>query len=165
MPSISRPARRALPARRPRLLHAVAAALLPLALAACNGGGDDHDDEPVAVAPPPVEETPPAETQPPRNTAYLQAKPGDVIQVRIEELRPTQAAIGYDQIYYKLGRWQGDFERPTWADKPAQQLDYLNRTVGKKFDDYCEDMGGAERAQEFQSVAEARAARQDEAPP
>ena len=162
MPSISRPARRALPARRPRLLHAVAAALLPLALAACNGGGDDHDDEPVAVAPPPVEETPPAETQPPRNTAYLQAKPGDVIQVRIEELRPTQAAIGYDQIYYKLGRWQGDFERPTWVDKPAQQLDYLNRTVGKKFDDYCEDMGGAERAQEFQSVAEARAARLDQ---
>ncbi|ADP18668.1 parB-like nuclease family protein [Achromobacter xylosoxidans A8] len=157
-----RPARASLPNRQ-RLLRILAAALLPLALAACNGGGDDHDDEPVAVTPPPTGETPPpVETQPPRNTAYLEAKPGDVIQVRIEELHPTQAAIGYDQIYYKLGRWQGDFERPTWTDKPVQQLDYLNRTVGKKFDDYCEDMGGAERAQEFQSIAEARAARLDQ---
>ncbi|AXA71721.1 ParB/Srx family N-terminal domain-containing protein [Achromobacter insolitus] len=152
----------AFPLYRQRLLRALAAALLPLALAACNGGDGDDDDEPVAVAPPPAEETPPpAETQPPRNTAYLEAKPGDVIQVRIEELHPTQAAIGYDQIYYKLGRWQGDFERPTWADKPVQQLDYLNRTVGKKFDDYCEDMGGTERAQAFQTIAEARAARLD----
>ena len=157
-----RPARASLPNRQ-RLLRILAVALLPLALAACNGGGDDHDDEPVAVTPPPTGETPPpVETQPPRNTAYLEAKPGDVIQVRIEELHPTQAAIGYDQIYYKLGRWQGDFERPTWTDKPVQQLDYLNRTVGKKFDDYCEDMGGAERAQEFQSIAEARAARLDQ---
>ncbi|MGS1109740.1 ParB/Srx family N-terminal domain-containing protein [Achromobacter anxifer] len=163
MLSTSRPARRAFLPYRQRLLRAFAAALLPLALAACNGGGDGHDDEPVAVTPPPAGETPPpVETQPPRNTAYLQAKPGDVIQVRIEELHPTQAAIGYDQIYYKLGRWQGDFERPTWADKPAQQLDYLNRTVGKKFDDYCEDMGGAERAQAFQTIAEARAARLDQ---
>jgi len=153
----------AFPLYRQRLLRALAAALLPLALAACNGGDGDDDDEPVAVAPPPAEETPPpAETQPPRNTAYLEAKPGDVIQVRIEELHPTQAAIGYDQIYYKLGRWQGDFERPTWADKPVQQLDYLNRTVGKKFDDYCEDMGGTERAQAFQTIAEARAARLDQ---
>ncbi|WP_454696220.1 ParB/Srx family N-terminal domain-containing protein [Achromobacter aegrifaciens] len=157
MPPTSAPARRAFLTNRQRLLHALAAALLPLALAACNGGGDDPDDEPVAVAPPPVEETPP-----PRNTAYLEAKPGDVIQVRIEELHPTQSAIGYDQIYYKLGRWQGDFARPTWAAKPEQQLDYLNRTVGKKFDDYCEDMGGSERAQEFQSIAEARAARLDQ---
>ncbi|HEY9271347.1 ParB/Srx family N-terminal domain-containing protein [Achromobacter sp.] len=157
MPPTSPPARRAFLTNRQRLLHALAAALLPLALAACNGGGDDPDDEPVAVAPPPVEETPP-----PRNTAYLEAKPGDVIQVRIEELHATQSAIGYDQIYYKLGRWQGDFARPTWAAKPEQQLDYLNRTVGKKFDDYCEDMGGSERAQEFQSIAEARAARLDQ---
>ena len=82
--------------------------------------------------------------------------------MRIEELRPTQAAIGYDQIFYKLGRWQGDFERATWAADPALQLDYLNRTVGKKFDDYCEDMGGTKRAQEFQSIVEARAARLDQ---
>lgn len=148
-------------------MRAFALALLPLALAACNGGGDGDDDDqalpPVAETPAPQPETPaPGPETPPRNTAYLQAKPGDVIRVRIEELRPTQAAIGYDQIFYKLGRWQGDFERATWAADPALQLDYLNRTVGKKFDDYCEDMGGTERAQEFQSIAEARAARLDQ---
>ncbi len=152
---------------RTRLARALALALLPLVLAACNGGGDDDDDAvqpPVAETPAPPQ-TPAPEPQPetpPRNTAYLQTKPGDVIQVRIEELQPTQAAIGYDQIYYKLGRWQGDFDRATWAADPVLQLDYLNRTVGKKFDDYCEDVGGAERAQKFQSIAEARAARLDQ---
>lgn len=141
--------------------RALAIALLPLALAACNGGGsDDSDDVP---APPPVVETPASVPEAPaRNTAYLEARPGDVIQVRIEELHPTQATIGYDQIYYKLGRWQGDFDRATWAADPANQLKYLNSTVGKKFDDYCEDMGGGERKEEFQSVAEARAARLDQ---
>ena len=49
---------------------------------------------------------PPKPETPAKNQAYLKAKPGDVIKVRIEELNPTQAAIGYDQIYYKLGRWQ-----------------------------------------------------------
>lgn len=147
-------------------MRALALALLPLALAACNGGSDDDDDvqPPVAEtpAPQPEPQPEPEPESPPRNTAYLQTKPGDVIQVRIEELQPTQAAIGYDQIYYKLGRWQGDFDRATWAADPVLQLDYLNRTVGKKFDDYCEDVGGAERAQEFQSIAEARAARLDQ---
>ena len=149
-----------------RLARALALALLPLVLAACNGGDDDDDavQPPVAETPAPPQ-TPAPEPQPetpPRNTAYLQTKPGDVIQVRIEELHPTQAAIGYDQIYYKLGRWQGDFDRATWAADPVLQLDYLNRTVGKKFDDYCEDVGAAERAQKFQSIAEARAARLDQ---
>ena len=68
-----------------------------------------------------------------------------------QELHPTQAAIGYDQIYYKLGRWQGDFNRPTWAADATKQLDYLNRTVGKKFSDYCEDMG-ATTSQAFTSI-------------
>ena len=153
--------------QNPALIHRpfarlFAAALLPLALAACNGGGDDDDDTP-AVTPPPVVVDPAPEVETPtRNTAYLKAKAGDVIQVRIEELNPTQAAIGYDQIYYKLGRWQGDFNRPTWAADAALQLDYLDRTVGKKFDDYCEDMGGTERAQKFADIAAARAARLDQ---
>jgi len=149
------------------LVRLLAAALLPLALAACNGGGGDDDKDSPIVTPPPavVDPAPEPEPQPEtpsRNTAYLSAKPGDVIQVRIEELHPTQAAIGYDQIYYKLGRWQGDFSRPTWSADAAMQLDYLDRTVGKKFDDYCEDMGGTERAQKFADIAAARAARLDQ---
>jgi len=150
------------PLPRP-LLRLLAAALLPLALAACNGGdGDDGDDTPVVTPPPVVVDPAPEVETPTRNTAYLKAKAGDVIQVRIEELHPTQAAIGYDQIYYKLGRWQGDFNRTTWAADAALQLDYLDRTVGKKFDDYCEDMGGTERAQKFADIAAARAARLDQ---
>ena len=153
--------------QNPALIHRplarlLAAALLPLALAACNGGGDDDDDTPAVTPPPVVVDPAPEPETPTRNTAYLKAKAGDVIQVRIEELNPTQAAIGYDQIYYKLGRWQGDFNRSTWAADPALQLDYLDRTVGKKFDDYCEDMGGTERAQKFADIATARAARLDQ---
>ncbi|WMD23839.1 ParB/Srx family N-terminal domain-containing protein [Achromobacter seleniivolatilans] len=152
----------AVPNARPRiLLRLLASALLPLALAACNSDSDDNNDAPVVTPPPPavVEPPPVVDT---RNPAYLSSKAGDVIKVRIEELNPTQAAIGYDQIYYKLGRWQGDFNRPTWAANPVEQLKYLNRTVKKKFDDYCEDSGAAKLKQDFQSIAEARAARLDD---
>ncbi|WP_302356789.1 ParB/Srx family N-terminal domain-containing protein [Alcaligenes sp. YSL9] len=147
------------PARQ-QLLRALGIALLPLALAACDSGsstGGNHSSKAPVVTPPVTEEP-----EPPRNTAYLDSKAGDVIKVRIEELHPTQSAIGYDQVYYKLGRWQGDLDRPTWAKDPKQQLDYLNRTIGKKFDDYCEDMGGTERAQKFLTIAEAQAARLDQ---
>ncbi|WP_420997471.1 ParB/Srx family N-terminal domain-containing protein [Cupriavidus sp. 30B13] len=54
-------------------------------------------------------------------TTYLSAKAGDLVQVTLADLRPTQPAIGYDQIYYKLGRYAAD---------PA-----------KKFDDACETNG------------------------
>ncbi len=138
-------------------LRVLALATLPLWLAACNGSSDDDDAPPPPVAQTPTPTPPPVDT---RNPAYLAAKTGDVLKVRIEELRPTQAAIGYDQIYYKLGRWQGDFARPTWAGNPTNQLDYVNRTVGKKFSDYCEDMGGT-TAIAFTSVAQAQAARLD----
>lgn len=39
--------------------------------------------------------------------------------------------MGYDQIYYKLGRWQGDWNRQTWQADPTNQLSYLNKTIGK----------------------------------
>ncbi len=150
-----------LPARQ-ILLRTLGIALLPLALAACDSGsstsGNTNPDTPVVT--PPLTEEP--ETEPARNTAYLNTKAGDVLKVRIEDLHPTQAAIGYDQVYYKLGRWQGDIKRSTWANDPKQQLDYLNRTIGKKFDDYCEDMGGTKRVEKFLSIAEAQTARLDQ---
>ncbi|TDC79281.1 chromosome partitioning protein ParB [Streptomyces hainanensis] len=49
---------------------------------------------------------------------------GDLITVSLAELRPTQPAIGYDQIYYKLGRY---------AAEPD-----------KAFDDWCEANGQGE---------------------
>ncbi|MCC5795862.1 MAG: ParB/Srx family N-terminal domain-containing protein [Methylophaga sp.] len=38
-------------------------------------------------------------------------KKGDVIPVTLKQLKPTQASVGYDQIYYKLGRYQFDTEK------------------------------------------------------
>ena len=49
------------------------------------------------------------------------ARVGDLIDVTLGDLHPTQGAIGYDQIYYKLGRYE-------------LQPD-------KKFDDFCADEG------------------------
>lgn len=54
-------------------------------------------------------------------STYLSAKAGDIILVKLADLRPTQPAIGRDQIYYKLGRYAAD---------PA-----------KRFDDVCEANG------------------------
>lgn len=48
-------------------------------------------------------------------------KAGDVIPVQLHQLKPTQAAVGYDQIFYKLGRYADDTE--------------------KKFDEICETNG------------------------
>lgn len=36
---------------------------------------------------------------------------GDVLPVTLAELKPTQPSVGYDQIYYKLGRYQQDAEK------------------------------------------------------
>ncbi|MCH4246495.1 MAG: ParB/Srx family N-terminal domain-containing protein [Acinetobacter populi] len=105
-----------------------------IGLAGCN---DSNDDQEQTVVTPEQ----PVDT---RDQRFLDAKTDDVLEVSISDLNPTQGAIGYDQIYYKLGRWQGDWERTTWLSNDAQELDYLNKTVGKKFSDYCEDMGGVE---------------------
>jgi len=53
--------------------------------------------------------------------AFSTPKPGQVIEVALEQLHPTQAVVGFDQIYYSLG---------LFADKPA-----------KVFDEYCETNG------------------------
>ncbi|MEB0043243.1 ParB/Srx family N-terminal domain-containing protein [Pseudomonas sp. MH10] len=48
-------------------------------------------------------------------------KPGELVEVSLDQLHPTQAVIGFDQIYYKLGRF-------------AEQR-------SKLFDEYCETNG------------------------
>lgn len=57
---------------------------------------------------------------------YRAAKPGELLQVPLRALHPTQAVVGYDQIYYKLGRF-------------AQERNKL-------FDEYCEANGQGESA-------------------
>jgi hypothetical protein len=52
---------------------------------------------------------------------FANAAPGDILDVEIGRLRPTQGALGFDQIYYKLDRYRVDH--------------------GKELDDYCADEG------------------------
>lgn len=56
--------------------------------------------------------------------AFSTPKPGQLIEVTLEQLHPTQAVVGFDQIYYSLG---------LFADKPT-----------KAFDEYCETNGQGE---------------------
>src|SRR5262245_35761603 len=46
---------------------------------------------------------------------------GDIIQVRLRDIHPTQPSLGFDKIYYKLARYQHDRK--------------------KVFDDYCRKNG------------------------
>lgn len=48
-----------------------------------------------------------------------------ILQVRLDELHPTQPAIGYDQVYYKLGRYAAEEKHIADIAKP------------KKFADLC----------------------------
>ena len=52
-----------------------------------------------------------------------------ILQVRLDELHPTQPAIGYDQVYYKLGRYAAEEQHIADIAKP------------KKFADLCEANG------------------------
>lgn len=52
-----------------------------------------------------------------------------ILQVSLDELHPTQPAIGYDQVYYKLGRYAAEERHIADIAKP------------KKFADLCEANG------------------------
>ncbi|WP_052139841.1 ParB/Srx family N-terminal domain-containing protein [Janthinobacterium lividum] len=52
-----------------------------------------------------------------------------ILQVSLDELHPTQPAIGYDQVYYKLGRYAAEEKHIDDIAKP------------KKFADLCEANG------------------------
>ena len=52
-----------------------------------------------------------------------------ILQVSLAELHPTQPAIGYDQVYYKLGRYAAEEQHIADIAKP------------KKFADLCEANG------------------------
>ncbi len=65
------------------------------------------------------------------STAALCAAPDTLLDVRIGDVHPTQPSLGYDEVYYKLGRYS------TALSKDA---------VNKKFDDWCEANGQEEAA-------------------
>lgn len=54
---------------------------------------------------------------------------GDVVKVTLGELKPTQPSIGYDEVYYKLGRYQRDSKKlfdeicETFGQKGVKHLD------------------------------------------
>lgn len=39
------------------------------------------------------------------NERFCAAAVGDLLEVRLAELRPTQPSLGYDEVYYRLGRY------------------------------------------------------------
>lgn len=43
--------------------------------------------------------------------AFTGPKPGDVVEVSLEQVHPTQAVIGFDQVYYKLERFAKDRQK------------------------------------------------------
>jgi hypothetical protein len=62
--------------------------------------------------------------------ARCSAKTDDLIEVTLAEVRPTQPSLGYDEVYYKLGRY-------STAGKDA---------VNKRFADWCEANGQLDAA-------------------
>ncbi|MER7997774.1 ParB/Srx family N-terminal domain-containing protein [Streptomyces sp. NPDC095613] len=61
------------------------------------------------------------------------ARAGDLLDVTLDQLRPTQPSVGFDQIYYKLGRY-------------GSTKDEQAGNVNKRFDDWCETNGQGEAA-------------------
>ncbi|WP_341960583.1 ParB/Srx family N-terminal domain-containing protein [Pseudomonas sp. RC10] len=43
--------------------------------------------------------------------AFSGPKPGDVVEVSLDQLHPTQAVIGFDQVYYQLERFAKDRQK------------------------------------------------------
>lgn len=49
------------------------------------------------------------------NAKYCAASVGDLLEVNLRDLRPTQPSLGYDEVYYRLGRY-------ALGEKAADQL-------------------------------------------
>ncbi|QIQ02983.1 ParB/Srx family N-terminal domain-containing protein [Streptomyces liangshanensis] len=108
------------------LAGGLAAGALVLGTLLTGSGPALAADAPATVPAAPVSCTGP-------NAAALCARPGDLLDVTLDQLHPTQPAIGFDQIYYKLGRYSSP------KDEQAGDLN-------KRFDDWCETNGQEEAA-------------------
>lgn len=61
-------------------------------------------------------------------TLRCNAKAGDLLDVQLEEFLPTQGALGFDEVHYKLGRYRSN-------------KDQLAGGFNKRFEDWCESNG------------------------
>jgi hypothetical protein len=95
---------------------AVTAAAVAAVLLGCGGGGVD-----VRCV---------SNAQGATALARCSAKTGDLIEVVLSEVKPTQPSLGYDEVYYKLGRYGA-------ASKDA---------INKRFADWCEANGQLDAA-------------------
>lgn len=68
----------------------VAIGIAALALGGCGTG---------------AEETAAAPACSPERERYCGAAVGDLVDVTLDQLRPTQPSLGYDEVYYRLGRY------------------------------------------------------------
>ncbi|MEC3953566.1 ParB/Srx family N-terminal domain-containing protein [Nocardia sp. CDC153] len=59
-----------------------------------------------------------------KDVAFCDAKVGDIVDVAIGDVAPTQPSVGFEEIDYKLGRYT--------LGKDA---------INKKFEDWCADSG------------------------
>lgn len=91
-----------------RNLAAVALTLLAASAAACNTPSTETGGAPS------TEQT---EGQPcaAGNERSCEAAVGDLLDVTLNQLHPTQPSLGYDEVYYRLGRY-------TMGPDPANQL-------------------------------------------
>ncbi|MCM2549848.1 ParB/Srx family N-terminal domain-containing protein [Burkholderia glumae] len=92
-----------------------------LALAACGGATSAAAPAAAPAAASAAVRQPAATAVQPLPGKWAAAAAGQMLDVALGDLHPTQAALGYDQIYYKLGRYERDPLR--------------------KFDDFCADEG------------------------
>ena len=77
--------------RTPRLIAATAITLLAVA-----GCATRTEDKPAPAA---------TSACPQANERFCAASAGDLLDVRLDELKPTQPSLGYDEVYYRLGRY------------------------------------------------------------
>ncbi|TPW77033.1 ParB-like protein [Schumannella sp. 10F1B-5-1] len=98
------------------------------AIATAVGGAALIAPAPARAAEPIVDDVPAASCAAGGVTdPYLCAPVGDLLEVRIGDVHPTQPSLGYDEVFYKLGRYE--------QGKVSQD------EVGKGFGDWCEANG------------------------
>lgn len=98
---------------------ALALTALATLLTACGGGGSDSSN---AVD---SSQTCTSLADGAAAQARCDAKAGSLIQVTLSEFKPTQPSLGYDEVYYKLGRYS----------------DLGKDKMNKRFADWCEANG------------------------